>query len=172
MEEIINRVSSDGVRIGAIEKIEAHTTGVLHEAFSIFIFNNKGQVLLQKRSPQKYHSAGLWSNTCCGHARKDENLIAAANRRLKEEMGFNSELKRTYSFTYKVNLSDGMIENEYDYVLIGYYNGTVSLDSNEAEDYCWLNVEEFKLDVTENPAKYTYWVKEIVKRYCLLRHVR
>src|SRR6476659_3208910 len=118
MEKVI-LVNIDDTPIGVMEKMEAHEKGLLHRAFSVLIFNSQGELLLQRRALDKYHSAGLWTNTCCSHPRPDETIEGAANRRLNEEMGLDTELKPIFSFIYKVNFDNGLIENELDYVLVG-----------------------------------------------------
>lgn len=134
MQEIINTVDEAGNRIGSLEKIEAHVKGVLHEAFSIFIFNSQNKLLLQKRAEKKYHSGGLWTNTCCGHARVGESLHNAATRRLNEEMGITTPIKEVFHFTYKASFSNGLTEHEFDHVFIGYYNDLIKPNPDEADD--------------------------------------
>lgn len=145
--------------IGCIEKMEAHYNGVLHRAFSIFIFNSEKKLLLQKRHSTKYHSAGLWTNTCCSHPRQGEDLQDAAVRRLKEEMGFSCEVKEVFSFVYKAELENNLNEHEYDHVFIGIYDGEVIPNVNEVEDYKWCDISEVKLDIIKNPQVYTFWFK-------------
>jgi len=144
-------------QIGLMPKMEAHQKGILHRAFSIFIINSQNQILLQKRSANKYHSAGLWTNTCCSHPREGENIIDAGSRRLHEEMGINTDLKVAFNFTYKAELENGLIEHEYDYVLIGKFNGTPKLNKDEAEDWKWISIEEVRKDIIENQTDYTVW---------------
>jgi len=157
MEEII-LVDENDNEVGYGEKMAVHKEGKLHRAFSIFVFNSKGQLLLQKRAKSKYHSGGLWTNTCCSHPRKGENLLDAAHRRLKEEMGFDCELKELFGFVYKARLGD-LYEHEYDHVLIGEYDGEVKPNPEEVEDFKWVDVEEVKNDIKQNPDDYTYWFK-------------
>jgi isopentenyl-diphosphate delta-isomerase len=114
---------------------------------------------LQKRALTKYHSAGLWSNTCCGHPRPGEEVITAANRRLKEEMGFNPDLREALTFTYRTVFNNGLIENEYDHVLFGKYDGTPSPTPTEVADWKWIDMKELKKDITQNPAAYSEWLK-------------
>lgn len=139
--------------------MEAHYKGVMHRAFSIFIFNSDKKLLLQKRNSSKYHSAGLWTNTCCSHPRHGEDLQGAVIRRLKEEMGFTCELKEIFSFVYKVSLENSLNENEYDHVFIGVYDGEVVPNMNEVEDFKWCDISEIKLDLIKNPEVYTFWFK-------------
>src|SRR3989344_7340032 len=121
MKDYIILVDENDNQIGIEEKIKAHLDGKLHRAFSIFVFNNKGELLIQQRALDKYHSAGLWTNTCCSHPKPEEQIIEAGHRRLKEEMEFDCELNEAFSFKYKAVFDNGLTENEYDHVLIGYY---------------------------------------------------
>ena len=156
-EEKVVLVDKNDNQIGLMPKMEAHQKGVLHRAFSIFLLNSENQILLQKRSSNKYHSGGLWTNTCCSHPRDGENIIDAGKRRLSEEMGINTHLDKAFQFTYKAELENGLIEHEYDHVLIGKYNGTPVLNKDEAEDYKWVSLDEVKKDIKENETDYTVW---------------
>ena len=159
MEEII-LVDKNDNEIGFEEKLTAHQNGgKLNRAFSIFVFNLRGEMLLQKRAKRKYHSGLLWTNTCCSHPRAGELLIDACHRRLKEEMGFDCDLKEKFSFVYKVDFKDGISENEFDHVFVGKFNGAPAPDKKEVADWKWIDFEEFKKDIKENPEKYTYWLK-------------
>jgi len=149
--------------IGVGEKLKVHQEGKLHRAFSIFIFNSKGEMLLQKRAKTKYHSPGLWTNTCCSHPGPNKNLEEEAKRRLKEEMGINCQLKEIFSFIYKVNLGS-LIEHEFNHVFIGKFNGKPIANSKEADDWEWINTKELKKDVRKNPGKYAYWFRLILDR--------
>ena len=162
MLEIINIVDKLGNRIGTIEKLAAHEQGILHEALSTFIFNSKGELLLQKRAQGKYHSGGLWTNTCCSHARSGEDVLQAATRRLNEEMGIQCLLREVFTFTYQTNFPNGLIEHEFDHVFIGHYDGEIKLDPNEAEDYKWVAETELIAAVKNRPEEFTYWLKEIL----------
>lgn len=146
-------------QIGVLDKIDAHQSGKLHRAFSIFIFNSKGQLLLQKRASTKYHSGGLWSNTCCSHPRPNEELEIAAHRRLKEEMGFDCKLKEVYTFIYNVKLENGLTEHEYDHVLVGKSDAKPNLDPKEAEEWKWIDTHLLSEDIKNNPDRYTYWFR-------------
>lgn len=159
MEKVI-LVDENDKEIGIEEKIKAHKDGKLHRAFSIFIFNSKGELLLQKRAKEKYHSGGLWSNTCCGHPRPKESLEAAAHCRLKEEMGFDCALNHLEAacFIYKTKIRD-LFENEYDHILIGRFNKNPHPDEKEAEDFRWVNPKKLEKNIALNPDKYTYWFK-------------
>ena len=123
--------------IGVIGKMEAHKQGVLHRAFSVFIFNSKGEILLQQRAFNKYHSAGLWTNACCSHPQPGEDSLSAALRRLNEEMGFQTSLEKVFDFIYKVSFDNGLIENEFDHVFIGEYEGLIFSNKQEVNDYCF-----------------------------------
>lgn len=159
MVEYIIAVDKFDKEIGSIEKMEAHYKGILHRAFSILVFNSNNRLLLQKRSEKKYHSPGLWTNTCCSHPRHGENLQDAIYRRLKEEMGFTCELKEVFSFVYKVELEDNLFENEYDHVFIGRYDGEIVANKDEVDDFKWVDINEVKADVVNKPELYTYWFK-------------
>lgn len=164
MEEYIIAVDENDKELGPIEKMEAHEKGVLHRAFSIFIFNSKDQLLLQKRYSGKYHSGGLWTNTCCSHPRYKEKLEEAIYRRLKEEMGFTCELTKLFSFCYKVNFQNSLTENEYDHVFIGTYDGEIVPNENEVEDYKWIDIDEVKRDIKNNGHLYTFWFKSVLDK--------
>lgn len=145
--------------IGVMEKLQAHQLGVLHRAFSVFIFNDKEQLLLQQRSLTKYHSAGLWANTCCSHPRPNETIKDAANRRLFEEMGMSCDLKIKTNFIYKTSFENGLTEHELDYVLIGSSNQNPHINHDEVSSYKWLSIAEIKTDIISNPNQYTSWFK-------------
>lgn len=158
MEEVI-LVNTDNEVLGYMEKMEAHEKGLLHRAFSIFIFNTKGEILLQKRAISKYHSGGLWTNTCCSHPRKNESFLDAANRRLSEEMGMSCVLNEVFSFIYKAELDNNLIEHEYDQVLFGTTDQIPVLNKAEAEDYKYIKPDQLKIDIQANPSQYTEWLK-------------
>ncbi|MES2513576.1 MAG: isopentenyl-diphosphate Delta-isomerase [Bacteroidota bacterium] len=145
--------------IGVMEKLEAHQKGLLHRAFSIFIFNDKNELLLQQRALSKYHSAGLWTNTCCSHPRPHETVKDAAHRRLYEEMGLSCELQITTNFIYKTDFENGLTEHEFDYVLTGQTNQTPIINPDEVESYEWRSIDDIKKDMGLNPDKYTAWFK-------------
>jgi len=163
MEEVI-LVDENDNQIGTEEKIQAHKEGKLHRAFSVFVFNSEGKLLLQQRAKSKYHSPGLWTNTCCSHPRLDENVEEAAHRRLKEEMGFDCPLKEVFSFTYKTKFDNGLFEHEFDHVLIGSYNANPSPDPEEVETWQWMDMEELKQDIQKNPDNYSYWLKTAIDK--------
>ncbi len=142
--------------IGKENKLEAHKKGLLHRAFSIFIFNDRNELLVQKRAASKYHSGGKWTNTCCSHP-FSEDIVEEAKKRLKEEMGFSTEIKEVFSFIYKAEVGE-LIEHEYDHVFFGRYNKMPVPDPNEVEDWRWISLENLKKDTTENPNDYTPWL--------------
>jgi len=145
--------------LGLMEKMEAHEKGALHRAFSVFTFNSKGELLLQRRALSKYHSAGLWTNTCCSHPRESEPTIDAAHRRLQEEMGFDCELTKAFDFIYKKKMDKGLIEHELDHVFIGRFDGQPNINRNEVDDYKNMAIDELVKDIEEFPNKYTEWFK-------------
>jgi len=156
MEKII-LVNEYDEETGTIEKMEAHRRGILHRAFSIFIFNNKKEMLLQQRSMNKYHSGGLWTNACCSHPRPGELTEAAALRRLKEELGFETRLEKIFDFTYKAAFENGLIENEFDHVFAGIYDGEINFNRNEVQDVCFRSMQEIESDLQTYPHKFTAW---------------
>ena len=164
MTEKIVLVDEQDNQVGVAEKIKTHQEGKLHRAFSLFIFNSQGELLLQKRAARNYHSANLWSNTCCSHQRENEQLEEAALRRLKEEMGFICPLREAFRFTYRVEFENGLIENEFDHVFFGKFDGPVNPDSKEVADWKWITLEKLKKDIQKNPDQYSYWLKELLNR--------
>ena len=169
MAEQVVLVNERDEMVGVEEKLKAHLSGVLHRAFSIFVFNTAGQLLLQKRSGAKYHSGGLWSNTCCGHPRLGESIKDASRRRLWEEMGFGCELRKCFQFIYRAKLDDGLFEHEYDHVLVGKYDGVPYPDRGEVDDWKWGDLMTLRLDMQENPEKYTYWFRISLEVLCSSR---
>ena len=152
-------VDENDEQIGTMEKIEAHQKALLHRAFSIFVFNGKGEILLQKRANKKYHSGGLWTNACCSHPYDGQDTLVAAEKRLKEEMGFTVPLKKAFDFVYKVSFENGLTEHEYDHVFIGYYDGDIIPAADEVKDYCFMSADELKISIDSYPNKYTAWFK-------------
>ena len=152
-------VDEHDVQTGIMEKMEVHQKALLHRAFSIFVFNDKGEMLLQKRANKKYHSGGLWTNACCSHPQPGEETLAAAQIRLQEEMGFNAELKKAFDFIYKAAFDNSLTEHEFDHVFIGIYNGTIVPNAEEVSDYCFKSVEEIRNSIQSHPQKYTEWFK-------------
>ncbi len=167
-EQIILVDPSDR-KVGAMGKLAAHRSGLLHRAFSVFIFNARGELLLQQRAPGKYHSGGLWSNTCCSHPRPGEATLAAARRRLKEEMGFTTKLREVFSFIYRVKFANGLMEHEYDHVLVGRFDRVPRPDSAEAEDWKWVSLSQLRRDIRRHPRRYSFWLKvclpELMRRF-------
>lgn len=161
-EKIILVTKKDEI-IGYEEKILTHEKALLHRAFSIFVFNNKGEMLLQKRAKKKYHCSGLWTNTCCSHPRKGEETDKAAHRRLKEEMGFDCDLIEMFKFHYKVKFDNGLTENEIDHVFLGFYDKNPKISKKEADDYKWVKFEKIEGDIKKNPKIYTPWFKIAIK---------
>lgn len=162
MAEVI-LVDEQDNQIGKEEKIKAHKEAKLHRAFSILVFNEKKEWLLQKRAKTKYHSPGLWTNTCCSHPAPGKDLIEQAMKRLREEMGFECPLKKSFSFIYKANLGD-LTEYELDYVLLGEFSGNPCPDKGEVDEWKWISLEELEKDIKENPQNYTPWFKIIFDR--------
>lgn len=143
--------------LGAMEKLEAHERGVLHRAFSVFIFNASGQMLLQQRALDKYHSAGLWTNACCSHPYPGEAVEVAALRRLQEEMGFTTKLQKVFAFVYKAEFDNGLTEHEFDHVFVGDFSGIINPDPKEVNEYCYLPIEEIESSLQNHPTRYTAW---------------
>lgn len=152
-------VDEHDVPTGTMEKMEVHKQALLHRAFSIFIFNSKGEMLLQKRADKKYHSGGLWTNACCSHPKPGEDTLQAARIRLRQEMGFDTDLKKAFSFIYKASFDNGLTEHEFDHVFTGTYNGSVNPDAEEVSDYCFKTISDIKLSLESHPQKYTEWFK-------------
>ena len=161
MEEVI-LVDSEDNEVGKMEKLKAHQEGRLHRAFSILIFNDYGEMLLQQRALLKYHSGGLWTNACCSHPSPHETVLKAANRRLVEEMGFSTELVFGFKFIYKAKLDRGLTEHELDHVYMGNYNGEPHINPDEVANWKWINLKDLKRDVSENPKNYTVWFLDIL----------
>jgi isopentenyl-diphosphate delta-isomerase len=171
MKEHVILVDEKDQKIGLMEKIEAHEKALLHRAFSVFIFNEKGELMLQQRAASKYHSPLLWTNTCCSHQRDGESNIEAGKRRLQEEMGFVTDITEVFSFIYKAPFDNGLTEHEFDHVMIGRYDKAPELNTEEAEAYKWMNMEDVKQDIEDNPSIYTAWFKIIFeKSYKKLTH--
>lgn len=150
--------------VGVMEKIEAHRRAVLHRAFSVFIFNMRGEMLLQQRAFSKYHSGGLWTNACCGHPSPGEETGVAAHRRLEEEMGFKTELDEIFDFTYRHSFDNGLTEYELDHVFVGYWNAPVFPTREEVNDYCYLTLDEIKSSMAAYPEQYTIWFRIVFPR--------
>jgi isopentenyl-diphosphate Delta-isomerase len=156
MEEVI-LVNEQDEQVGSMEKMEAHYKGALHRAFSVFIFNNKGEMLLQQRAITKYHSGGLWTNACCSHPRPGESTNEAADRRLQEELGFSTSIKKIFDFKYNASFNNGLIEHEFDHVYVGNFQGQVKPNPSEVQDYCYMTMKDILASTQSHPHKYTAW---------------
>ena len=165
MEEKVILVDEQDNPIGLMEKLEAHQKALLHRAFSVFILNDKGEIMLQQRAANKYHSPNLWTNTCCSHPREGETTIEAGKRRLQEEMGFVTELSEVLSFIYKAPFDNGLTEHEYDHVLIGYSDAQPQINPEEVASWKWLSLEAIKEDILQAPERYTAWFKIIFEEF-------
>lgn len=159
MEEQVILVDGNDLQVGQMEKMEAHQKGLLHRAFSVFIFNSKNELLLQQRAFDKYHSGGLWTNTCCSHPRIGESNLDGANRRLMEEMGMQADLKWVFDFTYRAEFESGLVEHELDHVFFGQSDLLPVINRNEVETFKYVNLEALKDELQLNPQDYTPWLK-------------
>ena len=164
MERVI-LVDKDDVECGDMEKMQAHERGVLHRAFSLFVFNHQGALLLQRRAHGKYHSGGLWTNTCCSHPRPGESILGAAQRRLVEEMGFVCDLTHRFTFEYRAELGNGLIEHEVDHVFSGHYEGSVSPDPVEVAEYQYVEADELARQIQAQPERFTPWLIRVWEDY-------
>ena len=164
-EENVILVDSNDNQIGLMPKLEAHEKAVLHRAFSVFILNDKNELMLQQRAHHKYHSPLLWTNTCCSHQRDGQTNIGAGSRRLFEEMGFQAELKELFHFIYKAPFDNGLTEHELDHVMIGYCNEAPNINSEEVESWKWMGIDEVRNDIQNNPEIYTVWFKIIFDQF-------
>ncbi|MGB0975301.1 MAG: isopentenyl-diphosphate Delta-isomerase [Flavobacteriaceae bacterium] len=170
-EEQVILVNENDEQIGLMPKMEAHEKALLHRAFSVFVFNDNNELMLQQRALDKYHSPGLWTNTCCSHQREGESNLDAGKRRLFEEMGFVTELKETTSFIYKAPFDNGLTEHELDHIMIGTYNDNPKPNKDEVNAWKWMALEDVKHSVKEQPDLYTEWFKIIFdKFYTYLKH--
>lgn len=165
LEDEIILVDEKDNEIGHLSKLEVHQKGLLHRAFSILVFNSEGEVLIQKRAQNKYHSANLWTNTCCSHPKKGETTEEAVHRRLQEEMGFDCTLNFAYKFIYKTELENDLIEHEFDHVYIGEFNGEIHPNYSEISDYKWIKLSDLRNEILFSPEKYTYWFRLIVNEH-------
>ena len=169
MTEKVILVDKQDNEIGSMEKQEVHVKGLLHRAFSVFVFNDKNDLLLQRRAISKYHSGGLWTNTCCSHPREKEKTIDAAKRRLEEEMGMSCDLKKQFDFIYKVKLDNNLYEHEYDHVFFGFSNDFPTINPQEVEEFTFKTLQEIDLEIKLNPNIYTEWFKicfqEVIKSH-------
>ncbi|MEO7800515.1 MAG: isopentenyl-diphosphate Delta-isomerase [Ginsengibacter sp.] len=158
MTEVV-LVNDQDEAIGTMEKLEAHQKGELHRAFSIFIYNGRGEMLLQQRAMSKYHNGGLWTNACCSHPNPGEAIEAAASRRLKEELGFTAPIKKIFSFTYKAEFANGLTEYEFDHVFVGTYDGKINADPSEVMNVKYITQKQLQDDLKHSPAFFTAWFK-------------
>ncbi|OEJ98948.1 isopentenyl-diphosphate delta-isomerase [Flavivirga aquatica] len=164
-EEKVILVNEKDEQIGLMPKMEAHEKALLHRAFSVFIFNDKNDLMLQQRALDKYHSPGLWTNTCCSHQRNGETNVEAGKRRLQEEMGFTVDLEESISFIYKAPFDNGLTEHEYDHVLLGKYNKEPIINVEEVANWKWMRIEDIKNDISLRPELYTEWFKVIFDKF-------
>ena len=165
IEEKVILVDTNDEPLGLMEKMAAHEQALLHRAFSVFVLNDKNEVMLQQRASHKYHSPLLWTNTCCSHQRAGESNIQAGKRRLKEEMGFETELKELFHFIYKAPFDNGLTEHELDHVMIGYSNKAPKINKEEVENWKWMKIEDIKKDMEIHPEIYTVWFKIIFDKF-------
>jgi len=159
MEEFVILVDQNDNQVGVMEKMQAHVEAVLHRAFSVFIFNSKGELMLQQRAQSKYHSPGLWSNTCCSHPRPGEKTEAAAHRRMKEEMGFDCNFTEAFSFVYKAPFTNELTEHEYDHIFIGISDELPVINKEEAEAFKMVTLDNVRKEMDEDPEKFTVWFR-------------
>ncbi|MDB4951366.1 MAG: Isopentenyl-diphosphate delta-isomerase [Gemmatimonadetes bacterium] len=162
-EERVVLVDPDDVETGTLEKMMAHREGALHRAFSVFVFDAAGRMLLQRRAAAKYHSGGLWSNTCCSHPRPGEDVAAAAARRLREEMGFACPLRPAFTFVYRADVGGGLTEHEYDHVLVGRFDGEPVPNPDEVEAWRWTDPAQVAREVEETPDAFTFWFRVVFR---------
>jgi isopentenyl-diphosphate Delta-isomerase len=156
-EEMVVLVDPDDNPVGTAPKLQAHLDGRLHRAISVFVFNDRGEMLLQRRAESKYHSGGLWSNTCCSHPRPGEETIAAAGRRLREEMGFQTPLEAAFTFLYRAELEAGLVENELDHVFVGTTDAEPVPDPREVDAWRWIGPADLRRELAESPETFTAW---------------
>ena len=164
-EEKVILVDENDLPIGLMGKMEAHEKALLHRAFSVFVLNSKNELMLQRRALHKYHSPGLWTNTCCSHQRENETTLAAGSRRLQEEMGFVTPLKEKFSFIYKAAFDNGLTEHEFDHVLVGTYENSPDINEDEVGEWKWMGLKEIQKDIKNNPDNYTPWFKIIFEKF-------
>ena len=165
MEDILILVDEKDNFQGYMGKEEAHIKGIKHRAFSIFVFNDKKELLLQQRALHKYHTPGLWANTCCSHPRYGETTDSAVHRRLPEEMGFDCDLTHVNEMSYDVKFDNGIIENEYDHVYIGRYEKDPEVNPEEVQSFRWISLPDLMAEMEDEPEKYTFWFKKIMKEF-------
>lgn len=164
-EEQVILVNEKDEQIGLMPKMEAHEKALLHRAFSVFVFNDNNELMIQQRAAHKYHSPLLWTNTCCSHQREGESNIEAGKRRLLEEMGFTTDLEESISFIYKAPFDNGLTEHEFDHILIGHYNEEPNINPDEVASWKWMSLEAVKVDISQHPSLYTEWFKIIFDKF-------
>mgnify|MGYP003619587941 FL=1 len=165
MEEFVILVNPEDKVLGLMEKQQAHINGLLHRAFSVFLFNEKGEMLLQKRASKKYHSPNQWTNAVCSHPRIDETYLEGANRRLMEELGIETQISEKFHFIYKADVGSGLWEHELDHVFIGQYNSEFNLNKDEVEEICYVSLKNLDQEISEQPEQFTEWFKIILEEY-------
>lgn len=165
MEEQVVVVSENDEILGLMEKMEAHENGILHRAFSVFLFNDKGEMLLQKRASGKYHSPNQWTNAVCSHPKIDETYLEGAQRRLNEELGITANLTEKFSFIYKADVGQNLWEHELDHVFTGNYEGSFVLNNDEVSEIRYISMQQLDEEMNANPEKFTEWFKIILKEY-------
>lgn len=165
MEELVVLVNDNDEVLGLMEKQQAHINGLLHRAFSVFLFNEKGEMLLQKRADKKYHSPGQWTNAVCSHPKGGESYLDGANRRLKEELGIETELTEKFRFIYKADVGQNLWEHELDYVFTGVFDGEFNLNKDEVSEVRYISMETLQIEMAENPGNFTEWFKIILNEY-------
>ena len=170
IEEQVILVNEQDEQIGLMPKMEAHEKAILHRAFSVFILNKEGQLMLQQRALHKYHSPGLWTNTCCSHQRMGETNLEAGARRLQEEMGFETPLEELFSFIYKAPFDNGLTEHELDHVLLGHHNAVPEINTEEVASWKWMDLDQVAKEIITMPDQYTVWFKIIFDRF--YKHIK
>jgi isopentenyl-diphosphate delta-isomerase len=171
MEERVVLVDENDGEVGTLEKQRAHAEGRLHRALSVFVLNARGEMLLQRRAAAKYHSAGLWTNTCCSHPRPGERVDHAARRRLREEMGIDCDLSPAFAFTYRADVGGGLAEHEFDHVFLGRWNGEPRPDEDEVDQWRWVSLPDVEREVADDPAAFTPWFRIVLRREEWARHL-
>ncbi len=169
-EEEVILVDVNDTPVGTMPKMEAHEKAILHRAFSVFILNKEGQLMLQQRALHKYHSPGLWTNTCCSHQRMGETNLEAGARRLQEEMGFETPLEELFSFIYNAPFDNGLTEHELDHVLLGHHNAVPEINTEEVASWKWMDLDQVAKEIITMPDQYTVWFKIIFDRF--YKHIK
>ena len=165
MEEFVVLVNPEDQVLGLMEKQQAHINSLLHRAFSVFLFNSKGEMLLQKRASGKYHSPLKWTNAVCSHPRIEETYLEGAKRRLKEELGIEADLSEKFSFIYKADVGNALWEHELDHVFVGTFEDEFHLNQEEVEEVRYITIENLDREMSEHPENFTEWFKIILEEY-------